>query len=115
MALERVAPEEAASSASAEMVGRACESVVQVQSRARGPGAGMISAKDGLVLTNHHAVAGARRGTNINVVLHDGRAFDADVVKCGQNLDLALLRIKGAPAVCRPFLSATPTLCASVS
>jgi hypothetical protein len=29
------------------------------------------------------------------VALHDGRTFDADVVKSGRNLDLALLRLGG--------------------
>jgi serine protease Do len=29
------------------------------------------------------------------VALHDGRTFDADVVKSGRNLDLALLRLEG--------------------
>ncbi len=83
------------SSASAEMIGRAHESVVQVRSWGRGTGAGVIW--DGLVLTNHHVVAGGRRGAKVNVVLHDGRAFDAEVVKRGRDLDLALLRIKDAP------------------
>jgi serine protease Do len=98
MALEPFAPAEAASSASAEMVGRAHESVVQVRSRGRGAGAGMIWDSNGLVLTNHHVVAGGQRGARAQIVLHDGRAFDADVVKRGRNLDLALLRIKDAPA-----------------
>jgi serine protease Do len=98
MTLELVEPPaEAASLASAGMIERAHESVVQVRSRGRGSGAGVIWDKDGLVLTNHHVVAGGRRGTRVQVVLRDGRAFDAEVVKRGQNLDLALLRIKDAP------------------
>ena len=88
---------EAASSAGARMVERAHRSVVQVQSRGRGAGAGVIWDKDGLVLTNHHVVAGRRRGGRVRVILHDDRAFDAEVVKRGQDLDLALLRIKGGP------------------
>jgi serine protease Do len=92
-----VSSAEVVSSASAEMVGRAHESVVQVQSWGRGVGAGVIWAEDGLVLTNHHVVAGGRRGARVKVVLHDDRTFDAEVVKRGQDLDLALLRIKDAP------------------
>jgi serine protease Do len=96
MALESVeASAEVISSASAEMIGRANESVVRVQSWGRGTGAGVIW--DGLVLTNHHVVAGGRRGAKVRVVLHDDRAFDAEVVKRGQSLDLALLRLKDAP------------------
>src|SRR3712207_3342098 len=87
----------AVSSASAEMIGRAHESVVQVRSWGRGTGAGVIWDENGLVLTNHHVVAGGRRGARVKVVLHDGRAFDAEVLKRGRDLDLALLRIKDAP------------------
>jgi serine protease Do len=87
----------AASSASAEMIWNAHQSVVQVRSWGRGAGAGVIWARDGLVLTNHHVVAGGRRGTGVQVVLRDGRTFDAEVAKRGRDLDLALLRIKEAP------------------
>ena len=82
-------------SAGAEMVGRAQESVVQVRSRGRGTGAGVIWDAEGLVLTNHHVVAGGRRGARI--VLRDGRTFDAENVMRGRTLDLALLRIREAP------------------
>src|SRR5919199_5743949 len=88
---------EAASSASVGMIERAHESVVQVHSRGRGAGAGVIWDEDGLVLTNHHVVSGGRRDASVRVVLRDGRAFDAEVVKRDRNLDLALLRIIGAP------------------
>ena len=95
---ESVAPSgEVVSSASAQVVGDAHESVVQVQSWARGSGAGVIWSEDGLVLTNHHVVSGGRRGANVKVVLHDDRALDAEVVKRGRDLDLALLRIEDAP------------------
>jgi serine protease Do len=83
------------SSASAQMIGGAHQSVVQVQSWGRGVGAGVVWAQDGFVLTNHHVVAGGRRGAKVKVV-HEDRAFDAEVVKRGQDLDLALLRIKDA-------------------
>src|SRR5919199_6964169 len=101
MALESTNPREpfaeAISSASAQMIERAHESVVQVRSWGRGAGAGVIWDKDGLVLTNHHVVAGGRRGGKVQVVLQDGRAFDAGVVKRGWSLDLALLHIDGLP------------------
>ena len=84
---------ETASSASAGMIERSHESAVQVRVWGRGTGAGVIWEKSGLVLTNHHVVSGGRRGARVQVVLHDGRAFDAEVVKRGRNLDLALLRI----------------------
>jgi serine protease Do len=86
-----------ASSAAAAMVGRVQESVVQVRSRGRGVGAGVIWAGEGLVLTNHHVVAGRSRNPKVTVVLRDGREVDAEVVKRGHSLDLALLRLEDAP------------------
>src|SRR5215207_2300725 len=92
---------EDASSAGSRMVERALKSVVQVQSRGRGSGAGVIWGADGHVLTNHHVVAGGRRGGKVRVILHDDRAVDAEVLRRGRNLDLALLRIEDGdlPAV----------------
>jgi serine protease Do len=70
-------------------------SVVQVRSSSLGIGAGVIWPGDGLVLTNHHVISGRRRRGNLRVAFHDGRTLDADVVKSGRNLDLALLRLEG--------------------
>ena len=84
---------ETASSASAGMIEHSHESVVQVRSWGRGTGAGVIWDKDGLVVTNHHVVAGGRRGARVRDVLHDGRTFDAGIAKRDRNLDLALLHI----------------------
>jgi serine protease Do len=77
--------------AGAQMIESAQRSVVQVRSGGRGIGAGVIWDPDGLVMTNHHVVAGGRR--NVTVALHDGRTFDAEVVKSSGSLDLALLRL----------------------
>ena len=79
--------------AGARMIESAQRSVVQVRSGGRGIGAGVIWSPDGLVITNHHVVAGGRR--NVTVALHDGRTFDAEVVKSSGILDLALLRLSG--------------------
>jgi serine protease Do len=97
MAEEIRQPAERASSASAQMVGRAHQSVVQVRARGRGVGAGVIWDEKGFVLTNYHVVAGRRRGVKIAVVLSDGRELDARVVKSSSDLDLALLRVEGGP------------------
>src|ERR687883_1309466 len=79
--------------AGARMIEDAQRSVVQVRSGERGIGAGVIWDPDGLVMTNHHVVAGGRR--NVTVALHDGRKFDANVLKSSGSLDLALLRLSG--------------------
>ena len=81
--------------AGARMIEGAQKSVVQVRSSGRGIGAGVIWPGDGLVLTNHHVISGGRRRRNFSVALHDGRTLDAEVVKSGRSLDLALLRLEG--------------------
>ncbi len=92
---------EAFSSAGARMIEAARESVVQVQSGGgRGSGAGVILASEGLVMTNHHVVAGRSKhsgGASVRVAVRDGRTFDARIVKRGSSLDLALLRLEAAP------------------
>jgi serine protease Do len=79
--------------AGARMIENATRSVVQVRSGGRGIGAGVIWDPDDLVLTNHHVVAGG--GRTIRADLHDGRVFDAGVVKSSGNPDLALLKLAG--------------------
>jgi serine protease Do len=93
--MAELSEDSSAALAGVRMIEDVQRSVVQVRSSGRGIGAGVIWPGDGLVLTNHHVVAGRRRRGNIRVALHDGRTFDADVVKSGRNLDLALLRLEG--------------------
>jgi serine protease Do len=81
--------------AGVQMIDDVQRSVVQVRSGGRGIGAGVIWPGDGLVLTNHHVISGGRSRGNIRVALHNGRTLDADVVKSGRRLDLALLRLEG--------------------
>lgn len=81
--------------AAVRMIEGVQRSVVQVRSSGRGVGAGVIWPGDGLVLTNHHVVSGRRRRGNIRVALRGGRTLEADVVKSGLDLDLALLRLEG--------------------
>ena len=81
--------------AAVRMIEGVQRSVVQVRSSGRGIGAGVIWPGDGLVLTNHHVVSGRRRRGYIRVALRDGRTLEADVVKSGLDIDLALLRLEG--------------------
>jgi serine protease Do len=63
----------------------------------RGQGTGVIVDADGIIATNNHVVAGAKR---LEVTLQDGRKLAAEVVGTDPETDLALLRVKekGLPA-----------------
>ena len=93
--MAEISGDSSAALAGVRMIEDVQRSVVQVRSSGRGIGAGVIWPGDGLVLTNHHVISGRRSRGNIRVALHDGRTLDADVVKSGRNLDLALLRLEG--------------------
>ncbi len=56
-----------------------------------GIGSGVIIDPEGLVLTNHHVIAGADR---VEVRLADERRFDAEVVGADPETDIALLRLR---------------------
>ena len=92
--------------AGASMVAGVLPGVVQVRSSGRRPrrgggprsgaGAGFLWSPDGLVVTNDHVVAGSRG--RVEVVLADDRSFWAEVVESSRRLDLAMLRLRDAPA-----------------
>ena len=95
-----------ASSAAEGLIEEARGSVVEVSTGRRGAGAGVIWPGVALVLTNDHVLSSGRRGPwrrgrgrpGPRVTLPDGRTFDAEVLKHDGGLDLALLRLKDAPA-----------------
>ncbi len=103
--MNSVNPLEGAGAAGAEaaaMIEAVLPGVVQVRrgTRRRGPrggaGAGFLWSPDGSVMTNHHVVASS--DGKLEVVLTDDRSFDAEVVGSSRRLDLAMLRLRGAPA-----------------
>ncbi len=62
-------------------------------------GSGVIVDPSGLVVTNHHVV---KQADAIAVILSDGRAFEARVVRVDPTTDLAFVRLEGVgglPAV----------------
>jgi serine protease Do len=72
---------------------------VPTERQASGIGSGVIVSADGYILTNNHVVAEAKE---IKVTVSDKREFDATVVGTDPKSDLAVIKIKGAPAGLRP-------------
>lgn len=58
-------------------------------------GSGSILSSDGLVLTNHHVVAGSEEGGRMQVLLSDGSTHPAKVVASDVATDIAVIRIEG--------------------
>lgn len=59
----------------------------------RGTGSGFILSADGVVVTNHHVVDGAKR---LEVHMPDGKRFDARLLGSDPATDVAVLRLEGA-------------------
>jgi len=72
-----------------ELVELVLPSLVLVQGRRWGAGAGIVWDADGLILTNNHVVG--RRAPSVH--LHDAREYAARIVRRDPDRDLALLSI----------------------
>ncbi|MFK7955425.1 MAG: Do family serine endopeptidase [Lysobacterales bacterium] len=60
----------------------------------------IVDADAGLVLTNNHVIEGA---TEIQVTLHDGRTFEAELVGTDAATDVGLIRIPGEELLALPL------------
>jgi putative serine protease PepD len=75
-------------------------SVVAVQvttANGSGEGSGVILDKTGRIVTNNHVVAGGSAGATVQVVLSDGRTYNATVLGTDAATDLALIRLSDPP------------------
>ncbi|PRP95208.1 trypsin-like peptidase domain-containing protein [Enhygromyxa salina] len=87
----------------APLITRVQPSVVSIQTRksksglfsrgSSGIGSGFVISDDGLVVTNHHVVAG---NDKFEVHLQDGRRFEATVVGSDPQTDVAVIRLTNA-------------------
>src|SRR5262245_47142385 len=57
-----------------------------------GMGTGFIMRKDGVIVTNAHVVAGARR---VSVMMRDGTTYPARVLGTDETNDIAVLKVDG--------------------
>ncbi len=64
--------------------------IATVRSGGEGNGTGIVYSSDGLIITNWHVVADAQA---IEVFLHDGAIFDAELIRDDPDLDVAVLKI----------------------
>lgn len=74
-------------------------SVVSIQVATRssaGEGSGSIISSDGLVLTNHHVIAGAEGNGVVQVTLNDGTEMPADFVASDPATDIGVIKIRDA-------------------
>ena len=77
----------------AAVVNRVASSVVNIRvesERGAGGGSGFIIARDGFILTNSHVVRGAH---TLEVTLHDGRVYPAELIGTDPETDLGVVRI----------------------
>ena len=80
---------------------------------AQGAGTGIVLSADGLVLTNHHVVAGS---TAIRVTdVGNGRTYDATVLGYDSTHDVAVLRLKDASGLTVAPLGTTSPSTAQLS
>ena len=75
---------------------------------AQGAGTGIVLSADGLVLTNHHVVAGATavRATHVG----NGKSYDATVLGYDSTHDVAVMRLKGASGLTVASLGSSSTV-----
>lgn len=100
-----VAADNVASPAWGKVAAAVEPSVVSVKvsaGQSGGEGSGIVLDTAGRVLTNNHVVADAANGGKIQVVLSDGRTYDASIVGLDPSTDLAVIKLSDPPSDLKP-------------
>ncbi|MFG2144252.1 trypsin-like peptidase domain-containing protein [Streptomyces sp. NPDC048696] len=63
-----------------------------------GTGTGFVYDKQGHILTNNHVVASAATSGKLTATFSNGKKYDAEVVGRAQGYDVAVIKLKNAPA-----------------
>ncbi|MGP9019721.1 S1C family serine protease [Streptomyces sp. BR1] len=63
-----------------------------------GTGTGFVYDKQGHILTNNHVVASAASSGKLTATFSNGKKYDAEVVGRAQGYDVAVIKLKNAPA-----------------
>ena len=66
----------------------------------RAGGSGVIISEDGYIVTNNHVIENASK---LRVKLHDGRAYDAEIIGSDPATDVALIKIDASGLPTLPF------------
>ncbi|WP_149826895.1 S1C family serine protease [Streptomyces tailanensis] len=68
-----------------------------------GTGTGFVFDREGHIVTNNHVVAEAVEGGKVSVTFPNGKKYDAEVVGHAQGYDVAVIKLKNAPADLKPL------------
>lgn len=93
----------------AAVAGKALPSVVTIEAKSGsgegegGTGTGFVYDKEGHILTNNHVVASAADSGTLSATFSNGKKYDAEVVGRAQGYDVAVLKLRNAPAGLTPL------------
>ncbi|MFE1249111.1 S1C family serine protease [Streptomyces sp. NPDC058735] len=68
-----------------------------------GTGTGFVFDKQGHIVTNNHVVADAVDGGKLTATFPNGKKYDAEVIGNAQGYDVAVVKLKDAPADLKPL------------
>ncbi|MFI7320469.1 trypsin-like peptidase domain-containing protein [Streptomyces venezuelae] len=90
-----------------DIANKALPSVVTIEAQSGGgeggTGTGFVYDTQGHILTNNHVVASAAEGGKLQVTFSNGKKYAAEVVGRAEGYDVAVIKLKNAPAGLQPL------------